>query len=269
MGTIEDIRAMQKEGKSEQEIRMSMMQRGVPLQQVSDSFSQLQIKDAVSFSSGVQNSGDLPNIPSPGASNIPVPQDPSYGGQSQGAYEGMEPSIIGQEVAGEVAGGMYSQQPGSYGAATQDYAGGDYAGGVSSVASGQNAGGAYDQYGTYQPYQGEMSSDIISEIAEQVVSEKLAPLQEKFEKLADFRTVAEARIGNIDERLRRLEQIIDRLQLSLLQKVGEYVTDVRDIKYELTETQKSFKALLPQLKNIGQRTTKESKEEVISGGEIP
>jgi UDP-glucose 4-epimerase len=50
-------------------------------------------------------------------------------------------------------------------------------------------------------------------------------------------------IEYIDERLSRIEKIIDRLQLSILQRVGEYVTNVEDIKKELVETQKSFKSL--------------------------
>ena len=41
-----------------------------------------------------------------------------------------------------------------------------------------------------------------------------------------------------------MEKIIDRLQLSILQKVGDYLTNVEDIKKELAETQKSFKSML-------------------------
>jgi len=88
-----------------------------------------------------------------------------------------------------------------------------------------------------------MSSDVITEISEQVVSERLAALQDRLERVLDMRTVLEARISNINERLKRIEKVIDTLQLSLLQKVGEYVNDVRDIRTEMQETQKSFSAL--------------------------
>ncbi len=103
--------------------------------------------------------------------------------------------------------------------------------------------GAYDSYPNYQPYQDAMGSDVISEIAEQVVSERVSGMQDKLERVIDIRTVLEARMGNLNERLRRLEKIIDTLQLSILQKVGEYVTDVKDLKKEHAETQKSFKVL--------------------------
>ena len=81
------------------------------------------------------------------------------------------------------------------------------------------------------------------------------------EKSISFRTVAEAKLVNLDDRLRRIEQILDRLQLSLLQKMGNYVNDVSDIRIEMEETQKSFKKLLPELKRVfpeGKRTRRES-----------
>ena len=107
------------------------------------------------------------------------------------------------------------------------------------------AGYGIDPYAQYQSYQETMSSDVITEISEQVVSERLTELQDKLERALDFRTVADARLSSLNERLTRIEKIMDRLQLSLLQKVGEYVNDVSDLKQEVRETQKSFKALLP------------------------
>ncbi|MFH1290396.1 MAG: hypothetical protein ABIH92_03240, partial [Nanoarchaeota archaeon] len=98
-------------------------------------------------------------------------------------------------------------------------------------------------YPQYQPYQEAMSSDVITEISEQVVSERLSVLQDKLENVIDMKTVFEAKTSNLDERLRRMEKIIDKMQLSILQKVGEYMTDVKDVKKELEETQKSFSAI--------------------------
>ena len=53
----------------------------------------------------------------------------------------------------------------------------------------------------------------------------------------------EAKLVHLDERLQRIEKIIDRLQLSIIQKVGEYMINVSDLKKELIETQKSFKTV--------------------------
>ncbi len=98
---------------------------------------------------------------------------------------------------------------------------------------------------SYQPQyaQTQISSDTINEIAEQVMSEKLLKIRSQIEKLADLKTIAETKIFGIDERLKRIEKIIDNLQLSILQKIGQYASGVSDLKKELVETQKSFSSL--------------------------
>ena len=98
---------------------------------------------------------------------------------------------------------------------------------------------SYDQQYQYP----QLSTDIITEIAEQIVSEKLAKMHDMLEKTIDFKTTAESKLSHLSERLQRIEKIIDTLQLSILQKVGEYTTNVSDLKKELVETQKSFKAI--------------------------
>ena len=103
------------------------------------------------------------------------------------------------------------------------------------------------QYPQYEPYTGNISSDVVNEVAEQIIVEKLSPLKEKIERALDFKNIIDTKVEYIDERLKRIEKTIDRLQLSILQKVGDYMTNVDDIKQELIETQKSFKSLIPQL----------------------
>ena len=60
--------------------------------------------------------------------------------------------------------------------------------------------------------------------------------------LSDYTYVQETIIQAVDKRLKRIEQIIDTLQISLLQRVSEYVTDIKDIKNEIEETHKTMKA---------------------------
>jgi len=201
-----------------------------------------------------QQGGAITEVPTAGVIGEPTPasipsSDPPVAmGQPSsteydpgaGAYTGMQPSMLTPPPR---------QQPGAgggqgMGATDQEYsAGGTYTVGGEDVGDNvyQDYGG--DAYPRYQPYQEALSSDMITEISEQVVSERLASLQDRLEKVIDLKTVMEARMGNLNERLKRMEKIIDRLQLSLLQKVGEYVTDVKDVKNELEETQKSFVAL--------------------------
>ena len=111
-----------------------------------------------------------------------------------------------------------------------------------------------DQY--QQPYGQSYSSsspatsaDLISEISEQVVAEKLSEIRKHLEKIVDMKVTFESKIEYIDERLKRLEKTIDTLQSSVLRKVGDYVTNVQDLKSEMVATQKTFEKLLPSHKH--------------------
>lgn len=131
-------------------------------------------------------------------------------------FQGMQPSIMEEGSPQE-----QSAQAGSY---NQVY------------NPGYAEGDAYANYG--------MSSDTMTEIAEQVVAERFTKIKDILEEVIDFKATTEAKTSSLQERLKRIEDTIDRLQLSILQKVGEYVTNTEDIKKELVETQKSFKSLL-------------------------
>lgn len=237
MGNVDDVKRMQADGKSEQEITRAMKQRGVSEKESGELISQAKIKDAVNASdeqinedvadSSRQDERREPDIPIPGGNYYEARNvDPFSQGRnvtevpSQG-YEGMEPSMLaqGQEEIAEP---------------TQDYSG--YPSQVYPQES-------YQQYQQYQPYQEALSSDLVTEISEQVVNEKLLAMKDKLEAAIDFRTIAETKLNGLHDRLMRVEKIIDALQISLLQKVGEYVNNSIDIKKELEETQKSFKAL--------------------------
>ncbi|MEK6909071.1 MAG: hypothetical protein AABX23_03405 [Nanoarchaeota archaeon] len=110
----------------------------------------------------------------------------------------------------------------------------------------------YDPQSQPQNYQqqnydysaGGLSSDTIMEISEQIVSEKLSDVRKKLEKMSNFKTELETKTEAIEDRLKRIEKIIDMLQTSVLRKVGDYVTNVEDIKHELIETQKTFAKVL-------------------------
>lgn len=252
MGITDDITQMRREGKGDGEIYSALRSRGLPEQEVSNAMSQSDIKQAVtsrdlpdlpdhSQDNLFNPSGNLPeptppeqfsrerNFESPVSApqyNSPkVPSDDEYigsgGGEGEysagGNYEGMQPSMMSQQPAQEVQQQEYAPQ-------------GDY--------------GNYDQgYSMYQPYQEAISSDIITEISEQIVDEKLSKLHGKVEKILDMKTTVESSLGNLDERMKRMEKIVDQMQISLLKKVGDYLTDVQDLKKELEETQKSFVAV--------------------------
>src|SRR3989344_4642738 len=108
----------------------------------------------------------------------------------------------------------------------------------------QNQGAEYVQQGYDSGQSSSLSSDTIMEISEQIVSEKMTDIRKKIEKISIFKTELETKTESIEERLKRIEKIIDTLQTSVLRKVGDYVTNVEDLKHEMIETQKTFAKVL-------------------------
>lgn len=243
MALNDDIKLLQQQGKNEIQVRTELLQKGYTSQQVSDGLAQSQIKEAVS---GLRSE---PNV-------LSSPEGSGGAGDAAGRgplgqnFDGMQPSLFlqsGQENTSQSAPGPQVAALSSPPAASppEMYA---------QPYNDEGDSGQYPSYGaeSYQPYQQTMSSDLMADVAEQIVSDKLSYVEEKIDKVLDFRTTAETRIRVLEERLSRIEQILDRLQLSLLHRMGEYVQDVRDIKQELVETQKSFKSIAPQFRGVTQ-----------------
>ncbi len=228
MGNIEEITRMRQQGKSEQEIARNFQQRGLPDAEISNLISQTQIKEAV-------------NAP-PQPMQEPQEYQTEYFGMRPTTEElgSMQPSMSSVPEENYQESFPQSMQPPSPMPEMQE----EYAG--QSAQYPQYSQENYDYNSQYnQSQEPSANSETITELIDQVVSEKLSKIRDKLEKNLDLKTTIEAKISNLDERLQRIEKIIDRLQLSILQKVGEYVVNVSDLKKELIETQKSFKALSP------------------------
>lgn len=219
MGTLDEVNAMKREGRTDAEISSMLRQRGLTDREIGLAMSQQKIKEAV------HGDDEYQSEPAQGQS---VPET----SPSTQEYNQMSPSLMSPPQADQ------------------------YEPAVPAPEAQQEAPAAYPEYQSYsqQPqaaYDGQQyapsagfGSDVITEIADQVVAEKLTPLLGAMDKILDMKSTVDAQLKYMDERLKRIEKIIDRLQLSVLQRVGEYVSNVEDIKQELQETQKTFKALV-------------------------
>jgi len=96
-----------------------------------------------------------------------------------------------------------------------------------------------DNYDNYSPSEGSYTDSMI-EIAEQVFSEKTKKIQKQIENLNEFKILAETKIDNVSKRLQRIETTIDKLQISILEKVGSYGRNLSSIKKEMSMMQDSF-----------------------------
>ena len=95
----------------------------------------------------------------------------------------------------------------------------------------------------YQPEQnyGEGDNvDTMIEVAEQVFAEKMSEIGKQLDSLKELKTLTGSKIEHIEERLRKIEGIINRLQIDVLKKVSSYGDNLQSIKNEMSMMQNSF-----------------------------
>jgi len=211
MGLLDQITKMRQEGQTDEEIASQLKQRGISPREINEAFSQAQIKNAVSdedykYQAPPQSYGDEQNT---SANYSPRRQE-----ISEGDTYTPQPS------------GYQNQQ---YPQNQQDY--GYY--------PGQDAG-----YDYQQSYSGGTSTSTMIEISEQVFSEKIETIRKKMEEMNEFKTLSETKIQNISDRLKRIETIVDKLQISILDKIGSYGDNLESIKKETSMMQDSFRKMI-------------------------
>jgi len=240
MSILDQVTQMKSQGAQDSEIIQHLQNQGIPPREIQDALGQASIKSAVDGSqiSGMQQSimnspqedySEQENYPQQNnySQNYAAAPAPTYDSQipQQSYAPQMPPANTYQE---------YPQQ--EY---NQDYSQ-DY------YAQNQSVGG----YEYAQP----SDSGTLVEIAEQVFTEKVRKIQRQLDKLNEFRTLSETRLSNIEVRLKRMEEMFDKLQLSILDKVGSFGKNVSNIQKEMDMMQDSFsKVAGPLLDKKGRR----------------
>jgi predicted nucleic acid-binding Zn-ribbon protein len=96
-----------------------------------------------------------------------------------------------------------------------------------------------------------MDTEVIEEIAEEIVNEKWSEIKGKISDVIEWKIYAEKRIASVDDRIKRMEASMDRLQGALLSKVQEYQRSVKDIGAEMAGIEGAFgKVLTPFVDNM-------------------
>lgn len=96
-----------------------------------------------------------------------------------------------------------------------------------------------------------INTETISEIANQLIEEKFMRANTEIKSLTETKIIIESKVNKIDERLQKIEAIIDQLQGSLIRKSLEQTQNLQDIKNEMQGIQSGFsKVLNPMIDNI-------------------
>jgi len=207
MTTLDKVKEMQQAGLSEGEIIQKLRESGISDTEISYAVDQSKIKAAI----------DEP--PQNQEEQFPFQQEtPEY--YDTPITGGMQPSVMEQVPSP----GQYTQQPEEQEQYTyptqQTYA------------------------PEYQPYQ-ESSAEIITEIADQIAEEKLMKIKKDIGNISLLKINMERKIKDMDDRLKRIELIIDKLHSTILGRVGDYGENIEDIKKEMSLMQESFSKALP------------------------
>jgi len=113
------------------------------------------------------------------------------------------------------------------------------------------------EYPTY-PYQyptseeaPKMETEAIEEIAEEIVNEKWSEIKGKISDVIEWKIYAEKRITSVDDRIKRIEASMDRLQAAMLTKVQEYGRNIKELGAEMAGLEGAFgKVLTPFVDNM-------------------
>ena len=231
MSTIDQVRQLRMSGKTDGEIIADLQEQGLNPREINDVLSRSKVKDAVfngqqtddfseDFGAGMQSSIMNPN------SQVTQNQyqDQSTGYENQG-YQG-----------------NYKKQ-------TQEMPT------QNSMETGQTIPEAYSDYQGYenqgQSYQGQdyqqynaVNTETMTEIASQLMDEKLMKITSALKDLTDMKSILDVQVRKLDERLTRIESIIDALQTSLIRKTSEQEQNISDIKTELHGMQTGFSKMI-------------------------
>jgi hypothetical protein len=207
MGILDQVMQMRNQGIADQDIVSQLQEQGVNPRSINDALNQANIKSAVG--NGMENVSSIQY----GDDLAPAPMgSPNTAPSRNQAQEYADDVYVPQEQA--------PQQQYSYpSTAPQEY--------------------TYQE--NYQPEQyAGTDADTMMEIAQQVFSEKIKKIQQQIEDLNEFRTVYQARADSMNERLKKIEGMIDRLQSSILEKVGSYGSGIESVRKELSMMQDTY-----------------------------
>ncbi len=229
MDTLERVIDMQKEGISDGDISTKLRNEGISPKDIDDSLNQARVKSAVSppESAGAE-------MPQQGT---PQMQAPPQAPPVQGMQQSIMPEA-GQENGAPTTASAPPQAPMPEAPTSPPPAPQMEPPMQAPAAPGpevylpQEQEGqqeyyypetpqAYPEQDYYAP-QGGMDTETISEIAEQVATEKLNEFKTKTGDLVSFKNTIQERVEDIDDRLKRIEKSIDKLQQAIIGKIGEF-----------------------------------------------
>tara|TARA_Y100000296_G_C5148458_1_gene245062 strand:+ start:86 stop:757 length:672 start_codon:yes stop_codon:yes gene_type:complete len=122
----------------------------------------------------------------------------------------------------------------------------------------------YPQEEAYDYSQTGVDTNTIIEVSEQVFFEKIQKIQKKVDEIYEFKTLGESKIENLSERIKKIETIIDKMQIAILEKIGSYGSNLEGIKKEMSMMQDSFGKIVNSVSEKQTNKTSAKKDKTFS-----
>ena len=211
MGVLEQITKMKKKNVPDEEIINQLSMQGVSPREINDALRQAQIKNAVG------GNGDYEELQQ---SIMPEGEIPAPVYQNEN-HDYRQTRKIEEEYIPQEGYPMPEEQQQYMPQESQDYAPAE---------------------SEYAPMT--VDTDKIIEIADQMFSEKIRTFQKVLDATSEAAIMLQTKIETMSDRLRKVENIIDKLQIAILEKVGSYGQDLGSIKKEMSMMQDSFSKMI-------------------------
>lgn len=210
MVTLDRVTELQQKGMPDAEITKVLRDEGVSPQEINDSLNQAKVKSAVSQDPPTQQ-----DPPQTQTTQVPVTQEAP---QMPDMQQSLQPP---QQQTYEQPQQQTQQEQYYYPETPQAYSENSYYSQAPSV-----------------------NTDTITEIAEQVVIEKLEEFKEKTGDIASFKNRISDNVEDIDERLKKIEASIDKLQQAVIGKIGEFGENSTYIRKDLNNLHNTVSKLM-------------------------
>ncbi len=210
MPLINRIDQMKKEGLDENQIAQRLRENGVSPREIDEAFDQSQVKSAVGTYEDIPTdmppSREFPRETTQEFDSQPIgysqfPEPPEQLADSQTPFEEQTLLQVPSEQPEES-----SQQP------TQEY----------------------PEY-QYQPESAQIDTEMITSLVEQITDEKTGEIQKTMSDLSRFKIEIQGKVEDINERLKRIELTIDKLQASIIGQIGNYGRNISDLKNRIRQ----------------------------------
>jgi uncharacterized protein YozE (UPF0346 family) len=254
MGVLEQVMGMKRQGMSDMDIFNELSQNRVPPNEIKNALKQAEIKSVVSGS--MEGRDELQPSIMPEGEGAPVP-------------------VRGNHNSGEV------YQPGSYesGQGGQNYQQSEYPPAAQEGYAPQSMAPSQQEYPqeSYQQYQqpqeeqfyspgaggyeysAGINTDTVMEVADQVFSDKIKKFQKQLENTSEIAALLQTKVENISDRLKKIETMMDKLQIAILEKIGSYGQNLEGIKKEMSMMQDSFSKMVSRPREPKEKQKKSSK----------